>query len=86
VFVARSAGRALCNGSRQLKSPDRADAVVGVFGVGSGFANSLNRRFATAPSSDPMGALDHYYDAQPVEESVHPDQALLERIGGWTGG
>ena len=43
MFVARSAGRALCNVSRQLKSPDRADAVVGVFGVGSGFANSVNR-------------------------------------------
>jgi len=60
--------------------------VVGVFGVGSGFANSLSRGLVTAPSSDPMGALDHYYDAQPVEESVHPDRALLERIGGWIGG
>ena len=30
--------------------------------------------------------LHHYYDAQQVEESVHPDEQFLERVGCWTGG
>ncbi len=51
--------------ARGLKSPDRADAVVGVFGIGSGFANSTNRRFALAPSSDPMAALTEHYEGHP---------------------
>jgi phage terminase large subunit len=54
--------------ARGLKSPDRADAVVGVFGSGSGFANSTNRRFASAPSSDPMAALTEYYEGYPRQD------------------
>jgi hypothetical protein len=55
--------------ARGLRSPDRADAVAGVFGVGSGFANSLNRRFMPAPSDDPMAALNAYCDGQRVGAS-----------------
>jgi hypothetical protein len=48
--------------NRGLKSPDRADAVVAAFGLGSGFVNSINRRFLAAPSVDPMAALNAHYD------------------------
>lgn len=58
--------------ARGLKSPDRADAVVGVFYVGGGFANSINRRAYAAPSSNPMGELEAYWEGgghRQVEES-----------------
>jgi hypothetical protein len=48
--------------NRALKSPDRADAVVAAFGLGSGFVNSINRRFLATPSVDPMAALNAHYD------------------------
>lgn len=48
--------------NRGLKSPDRADAVVAAFGLGSGFVNSINRRFLAALSVDPMAALNAHYD------------------------
>ncbi len=73
--------------ARGLKSPDRADAVVGVFGVGSGFVNSINRRFVPTPSSDPMSALSAYYDSPLPYQNGQEEQSEYGRIGlsdpGW---
>jgi hypothetical protein len=67
--------------SRGLKSPDRADAVCAVFGLGGGFANSTNRpnhRFA--PSDDPMRALNEYYDGQ-IDNPDSVEQSAWSRCG-----
>jgi phage terminase large subunit len=72
---------------RGLKSPDRADAVVAVFALGAGFANSSNRPAYRSPSEDPMGELSRYYDGQLSSEDDHEGQSEFSRAGlsdpGW---
>jgi hypothetical protein len=36
--------------------------MVAVFGLGSGFVNSMNRQFVETPSANPMQALNLNYD------------------------
>lgn len=66
--------------ARGLKSPDRADAVVGAFAHGL-------RSFATfAKQTDPWSELDKYYDG--LDRELQSDRGLqntLEKMGAWPG-
>jgi phage terminase large subunit len=71
--------------ARGLKSPDRADAVVGAFAMGGGYTNSNNRHARRAPSDDPWGELERYCDAIPsdnYEEKSDWARAGLSDPGG----
>ena len=68
--------------ARGLKSPDRADAVIGAFAHGvQSFATYAKR------TDDPFSELDRYYDGLP-QDDLNSDRGIqrqLERMGAWPG-
>jgi phage terminase large subunit len=68
--------------ARGLKSPDRADAVIGAFAHGQqSFATFAKRR------DDPFEQLEKYYEGLP-DEDLRGDRGIqkqLEDLGGWPG-
>ena len=68
--------------ARGLKSPDRADAVIGSFAFGTqSFATYIKR------TDDPFEALERYYEGFP-QDDLNGDtgiQRQLEKMGAWTG-
>jgi phage terminase large subunit len=68
--------------ARGLKSPDRADAVVGCFAHGMPTFSTWAKRADT-----PFEQLDKYYDGLPQDDlrGERGIQHQLEQIGGWPG-
>ena len=70
--------------ARGLKSPDRADAVIGAFAHGQQNFATYARR---ADTEDPFAALERYYEGHP-QDDIDGDKGM-ERIqremGSWAG-
>ena len=71
--------------ARGLKSPDRADAVIGAFSFGVQDFRTYAKR--VGGSEDPFSELERYHDGMP-QDDLNGDrgiQSQLERMGAWPG-
>ena len=71
--------------ARGLKSPDRADAVIGAFAFGVQDFRTYAKR--VGGSDDPFSELERYYDGMP-QDDLNGDrgiQSQLEKMGAWPG-
>jgi hypothetical protein len=71
--------------SRGLHSPDRADAVVGVFGVRNAFAGNYTKQTRLVDSADPYTNWDSWGETASISGNGASTQRDLENDGCWTG-
>jgi hypothetical protein len=71
--------------SRGLHSPDRADAVVGVFGVRNAFAGNYTKQTRLVDSADPDTNWDGWGETASISGNGASTQRDLENDGCWTG-